>query len=406
MFYTLGVRLYGSAIKIASLFNPKAKKWVVGRKSIWSKLPDVSSKKVVWFHCASLGEFEQGKPVIQRWKNEYPNDFVLVTFFSPSGYEVKKNDEVADYVCYLPLDTPKNAKRFVNHFKPKNVFFVKYEFWVNYINAIHSTNCKLYAISASFRLKQRFFKWYGGIFRKALRKFDFIFVQRIENIKLLRDIKVDRVVVAGDTRYDRVASRLDAKISNLQIANWSKSDESIFVIGSSWPVDEEIIIPFINDGTIATKVIIAPHEVDENHINEITKRLKVPYQCYTMINDLNPIKTETKVIILDCIGVLAEAYKYGTIAYVGGGFGTGLHNILEPAIFGLPVIFGPEFYKFPEAYDFISAGIGATIRDKNEFIEAYEHFRESENIQEKAINFMKSQIGATDIIIDKIKSTD
>lgn len=403
MWYNLGIRFYGLGIHIAAIFNAKARKWVSGRKNYWRNLPDVKNENVVWFHCASLGEFEQGRPVIESWKREFPDDFVLVTFFSPSGYEVKKNDKIADFITYIPLDTPRNARKFVNHFQPKSTFFVKYEFWLNFIKRTKESGSKLYGVSVLFRSDQRFFKWYGGQFRTALRTFDYLFLQREENQTLLKRFEINNSIVAGDTRYDRVAYRLESNIRNKYFEQWRFSNEPILVIGSSWPDDEGLLIPLINNKTISSKVILAPHEVSTRHIDEIESLLNVPYQKYTDLSEGNMPLDETRVIILDCIGVLAEAYKYGTIAYVGGGFGTGLHNILEPAVFGLPVIFGPEFKKFPEAFDFISAGIANSIMDEDEFIEAYREFSTSEDLQALTKTFIKSRIGATKIIMETIK---
>lgn len=403
MLYNLGIRLYGLGILIASIFNQKARQWIRGRKFFWSKLPDVSNKNVVWFHCASLGEFEQGRPVIEKWRKEFPTDFILVTFFSPSGYEIKKDDPVADFICYLPLDTPRNAKKFIKHFNPSSAVFVKYEFWLNYIKKASQNGTKLFSISAVFRSSQRFFQWYGKSFRKALRSFDTIFLQREENKVLLDRFNINNTVIAGDTRYDRVADRLESNIRNKYFEHWQFSNEPIFVVGSSWPDDEAIIIPKINKKAISIKVIIAPHEVNDKHISEIEALLSVPYQKYTELSEDNLPKEDTQVIILDCIGVLAEAYKYGTVAYVGGGFGTGLHNILEPAVFGLPVIFGPEFEKFPEAYDFIAAGIANSVMDEDEFIDAFYDFMNSEEVNSLARTFVKSRIGATEIILNNIK---
>lgn len=405
MLYNLGILLYGIGIHIAALFNEKARKWVNGRRQYWSNLPDVKNENVVWFHCASLGEFEQGKPVIERWKKEFPDDFILVTFFSPSGYDVKKNDAIADCITYLPLDTPGNAKRFIRHFKPKSVFFVKYEFWLNFIHAAKQSGAHLYGVSVLFRSNQRFFKWYGKPFREALRSFKYLFIQREESVALLERFNINNSIVVGDTRYDRVATRLEAEIKNKYFEKWRFSNEEVLVIGSSWPDDESMLIPLINDKTIDSKVILAPHEVHEKHIEEIEAMLDVSYKKYTEFSDDNMPSEETQVIILDCIGVLAEAYKYGSIAYIGGGFGTGLHNILEPAVFGLPVIFGPEFNKFPEAFDFIAAGIGNSVVDEVEFKEAFDEFSASEDVQGRTKTFIKSRIGATELIMETIKKT-
>src|SRR5690554_2181526 len=401
MFYTLGIYLYNVILHIASLFHPKAKAWIKGRKNFWSQLPKIENQEVVWFHCASLGEYDQGKPIMEEWKKAYPNDFLLITFFSPSGYEHIVNKSIGDFTCYLPLDTKKNARQFIQHFQPKNTFFIKYEFWINFLKATKDGGSKIYAISASFRKKQHFFKWYGGTFRKALTLFDHIFVQNQRSLDLLSSISIKNVSISGDTRYDRVAQRAEERKENSRIAPWAK-DEDIFIVGSSWPDDEEIIVPYINDFKIQSKVIIAPHEVHPKNIERITQRLKVSYQLYTDIEKGEVLKPFTIVLVLDCIGVLADAYQYGRIAYVGGGFGTGLHNILEPAAFGLPVIFGPKFKKFPEAQEFIDQQIGKSCDENRTFFKAYQEFSKEKNINERVTAFMNKKKGATDIIISKV----
>ncbi|PWH85848.1 3-deoxy-D-manno-octulosonic acid transferase [Brumimicrobium oceani] len=405
MLYTLGIYFYGFLLKLGSLFHPKAKKWVNGRKNFWNKIPHLSNQNLVWFHCASLGEYDQGKPIMEAWKKAHPKDFILVSFFSPSGYENVKDKSVGDYTCYLPLDTKKNAKKFMQHFKPSVVFFVKYEIWVNHLKAAKKSGAKLYSVSASFRKNHRFFQWYGGTFRKALFLFDHIFVQYPLSKELLSKIGVQNVTVSGDTRYDRVAQRAEEEKENSIIAPWAKN-ESIFVIGSSWPDDEEMILPYMNDYKINTKVIIAPHEIDRAHIQEIIDRLKVSYQLYTNIQNGEELKRHTQVLILDCIGVLADAYRYGNIAYVGGGFGTGLHNILEPASFGLPVIFGPIHKKFPEAQEFINNGIAKSCDENKSFFEAYTLFAKTPSIQTQVKEFIASKRGATQIVMEEIQSSE
>lgn len=402
MLYTLGIHFYGLIMRIGALFHPKAKKWVNGRKNFWSKIPDLKDENVIWFHCASLGEYDQGKPIMEAWKKENPTDYILVTFFSPSGYENIKDKSVGDYTCYLPLDTPRNAKRFMKYFKPSKVFFIKYEIWVNHLKAAKKSGAQLYSVSASFRKNHRFFKWYGGTFRKALFLFDHIFVQYRLSKDLLSNIGINNVTVSGDTRYDRVAQRAEEEKENAIISPWAKG-ESIFVMGSSWPIDEEMIIPYINDYKIKTKVIIAPHEVNSAHIQQIEDRLKVNYQLYTNIQKGEELKRHTHVLILDCIGVLADAYRYGNIAYVGGGFGTGLHNILEPAAFGSPVIFGPIHQKFPEAQAFIDAGIGKSCDENKAFYDAYLAFTKNEEIQKEVKGFIEGQRGATRIVMGELQ---
>lgn len=402
IFYRLSILLYGFAIKVAAIFNKKAALWISGRKLFFENLPPITTERVQWFHCASLGEFEQARPLIESWNEKYPEDFILVTFFSPSGYEIQKDYSMADYVCYLPLDTRKNADRFVKHFNPTNVFFIKYEFWLNFIDAANRNNTKLYSVSTLLRPNQRFFKWYGGIFRKRLSYFSHFFVQNEATADLLSSIRINNKTVTGDTRFDRVYNRTVNHSENNLIANWL-TKEKAFVIGSSWPVDESFLIPFIN--SYNGKVIIAPHEVNEKHIEQIETQLSSVYEKYTSVSKL--IKPETKVLILDCIGVLADAYKYGEIAYVGGAFGSGLHNILEPAAFGLPVIFGPKHKKFPEAQLFIDKKVGFSISDADQFEATYKKVQKNiYPIQQQLEKLIQANLGATDKIIDFLDSNN
>lgn len=399
-FYNLSIRAYGSAVRIASLFNPKAKKWVVGRRHYFENLPDVNEKNVVWFHCASLGEFEQGRPIIEAWKKKYPTDFLLITFFSPSGYEVKKNYEQADFCCYLPLDTPSNAKKFITHFHPKKAFFVKYEFWLNYIREAQVIDCELYSISTLLRKNHRFFKWYGGIFRRELKHFHHFFVQDETTRDLLNSISIEQVTVVGDTRYDRVYDRVLEKNTNPLLDQWINTTDTVLIIGSSWREDEELLLPLLNKADLFDKIILAPHEVGSDNVNRIISLLGLPYEKYTRAEKNEKISTAANVLILDCIGVLADAYQYGTIAYVGGAFRTGLHNILEPATFGLPVVFGPNHAKFPEAQQFIDAGIGKSVQTKDELQHEMESY--SKNIEQEAPKvkaFAAANIGAREKIM-------
>jgi 3-deoxy-D-manno-octulosonic-acid transferase len=399
-FYNLSIRAYGSAVRIASLFNLKAKKWVVGRRHFFENLPDVNEKNVIWFHCASLGEFEQGRPIIEAWKKKYPTDFVLITFFSPSGYEVRKNYEQADFCCYLPLDTPSNAEKFITHFHPKKAFFVKYEFWLNYIREAQVIDCELYSISTLLRKNHRFFKWYGGIFRRELKHFHHFFVQDENTRDLLNSISIEQVTIVGDTRYDRVYDRVLEKNTNPLLDQWINITDTVLVIGSSWKEDEELILPLLNKADLFDKIILAPHEVGSDSVNRIISLLGLPYEKYTRAEKNEQITTAANVLILDCIGVLADVYQYGTIAYIGGAFRTGLHNILEPATFGLPVIFGPNHAKFPEAQQFIDAGIGKSVQTKDELQHAMESY--TKNIEQEAPKvkaFIAANIGAREKIM-------
>lgn len=404
MIYNLGIYFYGGLIKLASTWSEKAQKWVNGRKNFWKNLPTVSEDKhVIWFHCASMGEYDQGLPVMEKYKELFPDTYLLVTFFSPSGYEVLKDKSIGDHTCYLPLDTPENARKFVDHFKPERAFFVKYEYWLNYIDACAKNGCEIYGLSAVFRENQRFFKWYAGRFKSMINKFSHFFLQNKASADILAKHGYSHYTITGDTRYDRVLKRAQQKNSNSILESWCADKKNVLIIGSSWPKDEQTIIPLINNKEIEIPVIIAPHEVNKEHIDSIIDSLEVPHQNYTDLENGEELKKETKVIILNCIGVLAKAYKYGTIAYVGGGFGTGLHNILEPAAFGLPVIFGPQHDKFPEAKEFIDEGIGKSISDNLSFIRALHTFHEKEDIEGKVTEFVQRKAGAKEKVLTYFK---
>jgi len=366
LLYNFGIRIYEFAIHISSLFNPKAKDWVSGRKNFFEHLPEVSKKKIYWFHCASLGEFDMALPVMNLFKERHPDIFILVTFFSPSGMShFHKRKHQIDLALYLPSDTPGNAKKFISHFHPQKVFFVKYEFWSNYIFEAKKQNVQVLSICALFRREHRFFKWYGGFFRKTLKKIDFFYTQNETSSLLLADIGITNFITTGDTRFDRVIENKNQLEKNNRIEEFLGNEKAI-IIGSSWSEDLKVVHQFIIDHP-DLKFIIAPHNVNENQLIEIENLLKTKTQRYTEEN-----KPEKNVLILNTIGNLANAYAYGKIAYVGGGFSGNLHNILEPAVFGLPVIFGPKFRRFPEATHFIHLGIGFSIKDEFEFKKAIE----------------------------------
>lgn len=402
LLYNLSIQFYAFIVRFASLFNPKAKKWVQGRKNWKSNLPETNGREVIWFHCASLGEFEQGRPIIEALRTKNPEAFILLTFFSPSGFEIRKNYEHADFICYLPIDSPSNAKNFIEHFKPVQTFFVKYEIWINYLNQAKKAGSKLYLISALFRENHRFFKWYGGKFRKALGLFDVIFVQNDKSKKLLESVNLQNTILTGDTRYDRVTENAK-KVKPIPIfEKWLGTDKAL-IIGSSWQVEEEIIFRTIKDTAIKDKIILAPHEVNDKHIAQLCHSTPIPYQLYTEIENGQAIEAETQLIIVNCIGILADTYQYGKYAYVGGAFGSGLHNILEPACFGLPVIFGPKYSKFPEAFAFLENNIGKTISNSNELQDAMEQIEnQNEILSDNTLAFVASQKGASAIILDNI----
>ncbi len=402
LLYNLGIYSYGLLIKLLSPFNPKAKQWVNGRKELFKNLPLVSQENVHWFHCASLGEFDQALPVINLLKSTNSNVFILVTFFSPSGYlHFHKRKHQADYVCYLPLDTPKNAKKFINHFKPTKVFFVKYEFWANYIFEIKKTKAKLYSISAIFRAEQRFFKKNNTFFKSILFKFDHFFTQNQISADLLKSIGIVNYTITGDTRFDRVIENKNNLTKN-EILDQFSEGKKLVILGSTWPIDERLILPLINNESWKQKVIIAPHDISENHINEILKLLDLPTVRYSNLELGMQYKNE-KVLILDTIGHLANVYSYGELAYVGGGFSGSLHNILEPAVFGLPVLFGPKHSRFPEGEMFIKDGIGFSISTQSEFEEKYDLIKTNlVELKSKTENFIQRQTGASEKIISLI----
>ncbi len=386
-------------MKIASFFHPKAKEWVEGRKHLFENLPTVNGEHVVWFHCASLGEFDQGIPLMKKIVEENPQVFLLVTFYSPSGMKFyHKRERIADLVMYIPLDTKKNAKKFIRYFKPKQSYFVKYEFWYNHINQAKKNGSKIYNVSGVFRQDHRFFKWYGGVFRNLLQKFDWFFVQNEQSKNLLESIDIKNVTITGDSRFDRVIENKEQVSENKIIATFKNRSE-LFIIGSSWKEDEAILIPWIQKQE--GKVLIAPHNIDDFHIQEICKQLPNAIR-YTQSKGVDLSKT--KILILDTIGQLANAYSYGNIAYVGGGFSGNLHNILEPAVFGLPVIFGPKHNRFPEGKMFIDNGFGFSISTTEEFEKTYKYISENKNdISRKEVNFIAQNAGASEKIMKKIR---
>lgn len=398
--YTAGIRFYSFVLRILAFFHPKAKDWTEGRKNLWNSLPH-TDKEVFWFHCASLGEFDQGLPVMNLLRERKPNAFILVTFFSPSGYNhYQKRNHPVDFTCYIPIDTKKNARRFVHHFQPKAVFFIKYEFWANHISEIKKNGGKLYSVSTLLRPSHHFFKWYGNFFRDTLKQFDYFFVQNQLTIDLLETIGIKNVLLSGDTRFDRVIENKNSLTENKHISHFVNKSNSVFIAGSTWSKDEDLLFDLIQSNEF-DKYIIAPHNVDKQHIHELIEKIKIPVVRYSELNE-NEVK-KANVLIIDTIGQLASAYSYGTIAYVGGGFSGSLHNILEPAVFGLPVIFGPKFSRFPEAQSFIDSEIGFSISGSQELVNTILHLKAHRTIiSEKSIRFVEQNKGASEKIIHKI----
>ncbi len=417
--YNIFIWFYGIAVTLAAFSNKKAKQWVDGRKDIFSRLKQsgIKGEAIIWVHCASLGEFEQGRPVVEKLKEVYPEHKILITFFSPSGYEVRKNYKEADYIFYLPLDTPKNARNFLNIVRPQMALFVKYEFWYNYINELHRQKIPLIHISVNFRSSQIFFKPWGQWFRKQLMKITWIFVQNEKSLDLLDRIKIHHADVSGDTRFDRVADLPGEKMDSITLDSF-RNNSLTLIGGSTWKPGEKMICSFLKKNHETIKIILAPHLVDDGHIKEIVSLFEkynpVLFSKIKQYDDNNIIPKEIKdklilsrVMIIDTIGLLSHIYRYGDIAYIGGGFGVGIHNVLEAAIYELPVIFGPNHRKFNEAIAIKELGSGFSVNNEQEFIDIAKRLITDETFRkESGINantFVKKNSGATHLIINKVK---
>ncbi len=401
LIYHLGLYLFKVLLIVVSPFNKKAGLWLQGRKDMFNQIQSElkQNEKRVWFHAASLGEFEQGRPIIEALKKKYPEQKIVLTFFSPSGFEIQKNYEYADYVFYLPLDTKRNAKRFIQLLHPEFVIFIKYEFWRNFLHILKKQNIPTYLVSAIFRRDQVFFHWYGGWYRKMLNSFNHFFVQNQESKKLLQNFGFENVTVSGDTRFDRV-NDIAAKAKPFPLVEQFCNNHTTLILGSSWKADEEILFDFINDNQV--KVIIAPHEIHDSNIERIISRITRKKQRYSLANETN-IK-DADVLIIDNIGMLSSIYQYGHVAYIGGGFGSGIHNILEAATFGLPVLFGPNYQKFKEAVDLIKLDGAFEVKDK---VTVKKHLQKLLSDQgylltksEICKKYVENQKGATEAIVN------
>lgn len=408
--YQLGILIYVTIFRIVALFHKKACKMVRGHKETWVILRDkMDYKKVwLWFHASSLGEFEQGRPIIEQIRADHPEYGILLTFYSPSGYEVRKNYEGADIVCYLPFDTKANVKKFLNLVKPKVAFFIKYEFWPNYLWELKKKRIPTFLISGIFRPDQAFFKKYATPYRNLLKNFSHLFVQDSDSVDLLNSIGFSaNVSISRDTRFDRVLDIRDsAKSLDIARAFSEKSDnpsEKIMIAGSSWPKDEALFIPYFNVHT-ELKLIIAPHEIHEEHLKSIEALLTRPSLRYTKTSPKEVAKCDC--LILDCFGLLSSIYQYGDIAYIGGGLGTGIHNTLEAAVFSIPVIFGPNYYKFMEAKNLIKCGGGFSFQTKEELETLFDRLLTNEDMLkttgEKAGEMVQNGSGGTKKILQKI----
>jgi 3-deoxy-D-manno-octulosonic-acid transferase len=403
--YNLGIYFMSLFIRLVSPFKRKARLMIDGHKSVFNLLEKEIDKKAkyIWFHVASLGEFEQARPLIEEIKNSKPEYKILLTFFSPSGYEVRYNYPLADIVTYLPFDTKKNARRFLELTNPHMVIFIKYEFWYNYINEIYQRRIPVYLVSAIFRKNQSFFKKLRSPYRNMLSLYTHFFVQDDESHKLLQKHGIKNVTVAGDTRIDRVIEIQKQTVNLPIVEKFIDKGSIIFLAGSSWPADEDIFINYFNSHP-NLKLIIAPHEIDESHLTEIEKKLSRPSQRYSGLTDTDTVNADC--MIIDCFGLLASVYRYADIGYIGGGFGDGIHNLPEAAVYGIPVIFGPNFIKFREAHDLIATGGGFTIKNRAEFNKLMESFINEPELREKAgkeaKNYIFSNSGATNTILNHI----
>ncbi len=404
LLYNIGIRIYWLVALIISPWDKKAKLWLEGRKHWYEKLKGVfdPDEKIIWFHCASLGEFEQGRPVIEAIRERRPDRKILLTFFSPSGYEKRKNYTGADYVMYLPLDTRQNAKKMLELFSPELVFFIKYEFWYHFLKQLKSAEVPVYLASGNFRSNQLFFRWYGGWYRKFLDFFTHIFVQSENSKVLLSSIGYHQVSVAGDTRFDRVHELARSKFSHPALEKFAKGKQLI-VAGSTWEKDEQLLAGVFAELSQEVNWIIAPHELSEGHIRSLQKRFPGSV-LFTELGDEVP--EGTRVILVDTIGKLSYLYRYGSMAYIGGGFGKGIHNILEAATYGLPVIFGPEYGKFSEALELTSLGAAFPVGSVAEAISTLHQQFENPDLlkttSETAANFVTARVGATSAILSKM----
>ena len=392
--YNFSIYLYSISIRIAALFNAKAKLWLKGRKNIFQNLADTfkNEKDIVWFHCASLGEFEQGKPIIEGYKNKYPSHKILLTFFSPSGFEIRKQYEKVDWVFYLPADTTKNAKQFVEIVRPLKAIFVKYEFWFNYMAELKKYAIPFYSVSSVFRKEQSFFRYKNNWFAKQLKNVTHFFVQDNHSKELLNSIGINNVSISGDTRFDCV--RLNTKnTKSLPLIEVFSKNKPTIICGSTWPKDEKILAKHIKENP-QYNYIIAPHEL--THVPNLRKQTNA--LLFSAANQQNI--HDKNVLIIDSIGLLSSIYKYGKIAYIGGGFGVGIHNILEAVAFGVPVIFGPNYKKFNEAKDLIALGGAKSISNYEKLQKVIEGFMNFDS--SIASKYISNYCGATAIILNEL----
>lgn len=428
LLYDIGIRWYSLMTKIAAPFNDKARLFCNGRKGLIPRI--VQSVKTdadaptIWFHASSVGEFEQARPIIEWYKANAPQYKILLTFFSPSGYELRKNYNLADWVFYLPVDTARNARRFVEAVRPKKAIFIKYEFWYNYLTALKDFGTEIYIVSAIFRRNQPFFKWYGSLFRKMLGTYRHLFVQDENSAALLAGVGIkDNVTISGDTRFDRVykITQSSKELPLVETFATVQPNSLVLVAGSSWPPDESVIARTLENFS-KIRLVLAPHEIGKDHIAGIERTFaKYNPVRYTKIEErftnsaegspereeIRRLLSSSRVLVIDCIGILSSVYKYGHVAYVGGGFGVGIHNILEAATYGMPIIFGPNYKKFKEAKDLITAGGATSIENHSNMYDIINKFVNNRSvISEKGAvckKYVLSNIGATQKVVSTIE---
>lgn len=404
--YDIGIRSYNLAIRLAAPFNEKAALLSKGRKESWKKIQEIQRKpgRLVWFHAASLGEFEQGRPVMEALKAAAPDTRILLTFFSPSGYEVRKNYPGADYIFYLPGDTKSNAIRMIEKFRPDAAVFIKYEFWYHYLHELQIRKIPTYLISAIFRPEQPFFQKWGRLHRQMLSCFQKLFVQDEQSVRLLASIGISKAQLTGDTRFDRV-KQIASSARQIEKVEQFCHGQAAVVCGSTWPPDEEILLEYINRHAGNYKWILVPHEIGESHIKTILEKCRKKIVRYSSEESH---LADYDVLVIDRIGFLSSVYRYGRISYIGGGFGVGIHNTLEAAVYGIPVIFGPKYQKFNEAVSLIREGGGFSISNSRELSELLDsliqHPAIAEAAGQKAAAYVNAQLGATRIICEELET--
>lgn len=414
--YLLGIYFYWFAARVASLFNPKAKQFVSGRRGLLERIESAvpADRKVIWFHCASVGEFEQARPVIEKFREKSPEFFIVLTFFSPSGYELRKNYDKADAVFYLPMDTPSNARKFVRSIHPDKAVFIKYEFWYFYLRELRKAGVSSFIISAIFRNDQHFFKWYGGFFRKMLGAFDTLFVQDDNSVSLLESIGIRNSVRCGDTRFDRVFAITRKPMDIPAVKDFKAAGGLVFVAGSTWPPDQEIIIRTLSEYRGKVRCVMVPHEIRPAGIAEIESAVascgmkSVRYSAASAMDSAQRMSLygDCDVLIVDNVGMLSSIYRYADFSYVGGGFGVGIHNVLEAAAYGIPVIFGPNYRKFREARELIALRGAFSVDGQAAFDRLFSSMVSDDSFRtgagRTADTYVRDNLGATEIIMEKL----